>query len=445
MVLCCNAAEVRAVRDEHVVHQAVPALVVDARGLRRTRYWQLDPTRQLRLSSDADYADTFRELFEDAVRRHLISDVPVGTCLSGGLDSSAVVCVINALIRQRGLHVVGMESRQKTFSARYDDSRHDEGRFIEAVVGDAAVDGRMIYPTPADLRESWQDLVYHLEEPFGSTSIFAQWNVFKLARQSGVKVTLDGQGGDELLAGYMGFFPFYFADLAAGLRWPRLIAEFRGHCALHRASPRGEARSIVSNLLPERLRLDLKSRAFSQQPWLASGFAASQDAAAGRWRTESVGSSRLSRGLYRALAFDPLPSLLRFDDRNSMAHSIESRVPFLDYRLIEFCFALPPEQKIRDGVTKHILRQATQGIIPESVRTRHDKIGFSTPQDTWLRGELAPWLREVFASAEFRTRPYWSADTVLGLLDLHVSGAGDHSAVLWRCLMTELWHQAMGV
>ncbi|PKO22877.1 MAG: asparagine synthase (glutamine-hydrolyzing) [Chloroflexi bacterium HGW-Chloroflexi-1] len=406
------------------------------------RYWQLDPARQIRLPSDAAYANAFRELFEDAVRRHLISDVPVGTCLSGGLDSSAVVCVINALIRQRGLHVVGMESRQKTFSARYDDSRHDEGRFIETVVADAAVDGRMIYPTPADLGESWQDLVYHLEEPFGSTSIFAQWNVFKLARQSGVKVTLDGQGGDELLAGYLGFFPFYFADLAASLRWPRLIAEFRGHCALHRANPRGEARNILSNLLPERLRLDLKNRALAQQPWLAPDFAASQAAAAGRWRTESAVGSRLSRGLYRALAFDPLPSLLRFDDRNSMAHSIESRVPFLDYRLIEFCFALPSAQKIRDGATKHILRQAMRGTIPESVRTRHDKIGFSTPQDTWLRGELAPWLREVFTSPEFRGRPYWSPEAVLGLLDRHVGGAGDYSSVLWRCLVTELWRRA---
>ena len=171
------------------------------------RYWQLDPDRQLRLPSDAAYADAFRELFEDAVRRHLISDVAVGTCLSGGLDSSAVVCVINQLIRQRGLHVVGMETRQKTFSARWADPRHDEGRFIDAVVDASDVDGRTIYPTAADLRAEWPRLFWHQEEPFGSTSIFAQWNVFKLARETGVTVTLDGQGGDELLAGYLGFFP----------------------------------------------------------------------------------------------------------------------------------------------------------------------------------------------------------------------------------------------
>ncbi|MCX7670005.1 MAG: asparagine synthase C-terminal domain-containing protein, partial [Anaerolineae bacterium] len=397
-----------------------------------------------------------RELFEDAVRRHLISDVPVGTCLSGGLDSSAVVGVINRLIRERGLHVVGMEARQKTFSARYADARHDEGRFIEAVVAEAGVDGRMIYPSPTDLRDGWQSLMHHLEEPFGSTSIFAQWNVFKLARQAGVKVTLDGQGGDELLAGYLGFFPFYFADLAAGPRWRRLIRELRGHSALHGADPRREVRYILSNLLPERWRLGLKGRALAQQPWLAADFVARHAPATDRlgppgprtktiWRAPANAGSRLARGLYRGLAFDPLPSLLRFDDRNSMAHSIESRVPFLDYRLIEFCFALPPEQKIRDGATKYILREAMRGIIPERVRTRHDKIGFSTPQDTWLRAELAPWLREVFTSAGFRQRPYWTPEVVLDMLDQHGRGAADHNAVLWRCLAVELWHQVWSV
>ncbi|MEJ5198233.1 MAG: asparagine synthase (glutamine-hydrolyzing) [Anaerolineae bacterium] len=422
-------------------------------GAQFRRYWQLDPTRRIRLPSDAAYADAFRDLFEDAVRRHLISDVPVGTCLSGGLDSSAVVGVINRLIRERGLHVVGMESRQKTFSARYADARHDEGRFIEAVVAEAGVDGRMIYPSPAELRDVWPQLMYHLEEPFGSTSIFAQWNVFKLARRAGVKVTLDGQGGDELLAGYLGFFPFYFADLVAGLRWRRLIRELRGHCALHGADPRREARNIVSNLLPDRWRLGLRGRALARQPWLAADFVARHADAAGRFgpqgevdrRAPTLGGSRLARGLLRGLTFDPLPSLLRFDDRNSMAHSIESRVPFLDYRLIEFCFALPPEQKIRDGVTKHVLREAMRGIIPERVRVRHDKIGFSTPQDTWLRGELAPWLREVFSSAAFRQRPYWESATVLDMLDQHLRAAADHNAVLWRCLVVELWHQTWGL
>jgi asparagine synthase (glutamine-hydrolysing) len=432
--------------------------------LTQARYWQLDPARQIRLPSDAAYADAFRELFEDAVRRHLISDVPVGTCLSGGLDSSAVVCVINRLIRpqagERGLRVVGMEAQQKTFSARYTDARHDEGRFIASVIRAADVDGRMTYPSPTDLRDNWQTLFYHQEEPFVSTSIFAQWSVFKLAREAGITVTLDGQGGDELLGGYLGFFPYYFADLAAGFRWPTLGHEFRRHIALHRASGQQEARNILTNLLPAGIKARLKNRASASLSWLTPDFtAAAQVGAESRWLEERIGGSRLAQGLYRSFVFDPLPSLLRFDDRNAMAHSIESRVPFLDYRLVEFCFALPPAQKIQDGVTKSILRRAMVGILPEDVRLRQDKLGFSTPQDSWLRETLAApgprgphdraqsrtsWLREVFTSPDFRSRPYFQGDVLMKLLDAHQQGA-NASTILWRCLAVELWHRAMGV
>jgi asparagine synthetase B (glutamine-hydrolysing) len=215
--------------------------------------------------------------------------------------------------------------------------------------------------------------------------------------------------------------------------------------ALHGVSPRQEARNILTNLLPVPLKARLKNRAAGGLGWLARDFvAATQPAAAPRWLAGGAGRSRLADGLYRSLTFDPLPSLLRFDDRNAMAHSIESRVPFLDYRLIEFCFALPPEQKIRDGVTKFILRQAMTGILPEDVRMRQDKIGFSTPQEAWLREDLAPWLREVFTSAEFRARPYFQHDAVLRLLDQPGAGASA-TTILWRCLAVELWHRAMGV
>ena len=262
----------------------------------------------------------------------------VGTCLSGGLDSSAVVCVINQLIRQRGLHVVGMETRQKTFSARWADPRHDEGRFIDAVVDASDVDGRTIYPTAADLRAEWPRLFWHQEEPFGSTSIFAQWNVFKLAREAGVTVTLDGQGGDELLAGYLGFFPPHLADLATGLRWRQMRRELAAHGALHGVNTRWELRNVATNSLPTGLRARLKPRAVGGGAWLAPDFAAAAQADAGeRWVVTRPGRTRLERSLAEALTFSPLPSLLRFDDRNSMAFSIESRVPFLDYRLIEFC------------------------------------------------------------------------------------------------------------
>jgi asparagine synthase (glutamine-hydrolysing) len=406
-----------------------------------SRYWSLDLCHQLNSRTDQQYADAFRELFEDAVRIHLISDRPVGTCLSGGLDSSALACVINKLIGEDGLPVVGMETRQKTFSARYDDARHDEGRYIASVVRQSSIDAYTTFPTAANLRESWQTLFFHLEEPFGSTSIFAQWCVFKLAHEAGITVTLDGQGSDELLAGYFGFFPYYFADLLAQRQWSRLGRDFWAHAALHGASAPHEAKNILSNLLPGRLKGALKRRLL-RMPWLDPAFLAAPPATTTQ---DSASGSRLAHALYTSLAVDPLPAILRFDDRNSMAHGVESRVPFLDHRLIEFCFALPPDQKIRKGVTKYILREAMRGIVPEEIRHRHDKVRFSTPQDAWLRGELLGWAREILDSREFRQRPYFRAGEVSKLLASHAGGQADHEYALWRCLAVELWHRAMRV
>lgn len=408
-------------------------------------YWQIDLNRRLAMKTERDYVEAFYNLFQDAVRVHLISDVPVGTCLSGGLDSSSVVAVISRLIGERGLHVVGMENRQKTFSARYADFVQDEGPHIEQVVNRFDVEPYMTYPSPSTLQDEWLSLFYHLEEPFGSTSIFAQRQVFKLARQAGVTVTLDGQGGDELLAGYWGFFPYYFLDLLGEFKWGRWSREFRAHCALHGVNIGQEIRNMVSNGMPARLKLKAKSRALSRQAWLSPLFVQqAQHGAESRWDGMKAGRKQLSRRLLAALQFDPLPSLLRFDDRNSMAFSVESRVPFLDYRLIEFCFALPPEYKIRQGITKYILRQAMSDLLPAQVTARQDKIGFSTPQDRWIH-TLSPWLYDVFESSEFRQRPYFQADQVLNLLDAHVAQQQNHAAVLWRCLALELWHRAMKV
>ncbi len=402
------------------------------------RYWAVDLTRRAAFRSDDETTAAFRDLFEDAVRVHLLSDVPVGTCLSGGLDSSAVVCMIDRLLRQRGVQVVGMESRQKTFSARYHDSPHDEGRYIEAVAQACAVDARMVYPAPGDLARDWERVFYHLEEPFGSTSIFAQWNVFQLARASGVTVTLDGQGADELLAGYRGFPSAYFADLVAGGHLGRFWAEWRAHTALHGASPRRELQNTLSGLLPAAWKTALKRQRRPHPAWLAPAL---YDATQAAPEAASSGGTRLARALHTALTFSPLPSLLRFDDRNSMAHSIESRVPYLDYRLIEFCFALPPEQKIRAGTTKYILRQALRDVIPDAVFARQDKVHFTTPQAEWLRGDLAAWVRDSVNTPELQHSPYLMPAAVRQMAEQHLNGVVDHTGLLWRCLAVISWQR----
>jgi asparagine synthase (glutamine-hydrolysing) len=431
------------------IHSLAPAhaMSVDLRTGQQTQsvYWQIDPQRRLDYPSEGDYVEQFRSLFEDAVRVHLLSDRPVGTCLSGGLDSSSIVAMIARLIGQGGLHVVGMEKKQKTFSARYRDFSQDEGRFIQSVIDAFDVDPFMTYPTFAGLQEEWQTLFYHQEEPFGSSSIFAQWHVFRLARQQGVTVTLDGQGGDELLAGYLGVFPFFFVEQLMHRQFRTFLTEMQAHIQLHNSSLTNELRNIATNLAPVEWKLARKVQALAGQAWLRPDFSTAMTRqAVSRWNGMAPTLSRFRAHALSTLTCDPLPSLLRFADRNSMAHSIESRVPFLDYRLIEFCFALPLAQKIRKGETKSILRQAMRGILPEEVRSRHDKIGFATPQDAWLR-QMGGWIGEVFASDSFRLQPYINTAELQRLLKEHVAGCQSHTAVLWRCLAVELWRRAMKV
>ena len=193
-------------------------LTVSAEELKVVRYWDLDPRNvQLDGGDDANgrYAAGFYELFEDSIRLRLRSDVPMGTCLSGGLDSSSIVCVANPPIFPEG-NAQGSEvgPRQKTFSACFNEPAYDERPFIEEVLARTGAERNFTFPSANEVFDIINDVIWHQEEPFPSTSIFAQWHVMKLARERGVKVLLDGQGGDELLAGYVGLYQLYlFRDL----------------------------------------------------------------------------------------------------------------------------------------------------------------------------------------------------------------------------------------
>lgn len=402
------------------------------------RYWDIDPDRKLFGLTHEEYTRRFYELLEDAVRLHLISDVPLGTCLSGGLDSSAIVCLVDKLMREQGLKIPGSDT-QKTFSARYEDLRHDEGYFIEQVVQKTHVDAQFIYPTGEGLLKEMEQLIYNQDEPFGSTSIYAQWSVFKLAKLSRVKVTLDGQGGDELLAGYHGYYGSFFAELLRTGQWSQLLEEIRSYAAIHGYSKAQALARAVLWLLPEKTESLLRSllRLTRERLWLRRDFM--RRIASDHPLRITKGKSIFDNHLYTTLTLFSLPSLLRFEDRNSMAHSIESRVPFLDYRLVEFAFATPAEEKIYYGVTKRILRDALKGILPEEIRTRTDKIGFSTPEDTWLRTTMKGFLTELITSESFRSRPYFDVKQVKRLFEAHTEGKRNVSNTIWRIINLELW------
>lgn len=330
--------------------------------------------------SFAEASARFRELFDDAVRLRLRADVPVGSCLSGGLDSSSIVCTVS---RQLGDRATAL---QRTFSAYSDTARFDERTFIETVNAATGAEARHITPDPEELMRELTLLTWHQDEPFGSTSIFAQWSVFRLARESGVLVMLDGQGADEALGGYHGFFGPRLAGLLRRGRWPTFWREAAAIRTLHGQTPLAQAKGIANEMLPSALADFLRQRAGRTTKCPSFLDLARLGAEPQMLHHGSVNLRDPVRSLSRAQLLSlTLPMLLRYEDRDSMAHGVETRLPFLDYRLVEFCLGLPEHYKMADGWTKRVLRESMSDRLPDLIRTRRDKLGFATAEEVWMR------------------------------------------------------------
>jgi asparagine synthase (glutamine-hydrolysing) len=395
---------------------------------RPARYWCYPPQNGKIASAEA--AERLRGLLEDSVRVHARSDVPVGTCLSGGLDSSSIVCVAESLraagqIPQYTHSAFGYLPHDEAFSER---------RHMESVVDSTGA--RMFFvDTPVDrFVEKLLSIVRQQDEPFGSTSIAAQWFVFEAARREGMKVMLDGQGADEVLGGYHSFFPTLGSQL---LRHWRLLAYARfdrEHRALLSRPPL-PASGVASSLMPPPARRIVRRREVPLPP--AAGLMSPQlRGLASRWHPPRMPGS-LQEHLLLNTASVGLPSLLRVEDRNSMAHSIEARVPLLDHRLVEFAFRLPDELKIRGVETKHVLREAMRGVLPEEVRARRDKIGFrAEPTATW---RLAERHRESLLANRTSYEERWLDSVALAAI-LDGSDRSEESEFMaWRAINAKLW------
>ncbi len=382
-----------------------------------------------------DWVERFEELFTDATRLRLVSDVPVGTCLSGGLDSSAIVCTV-AELTESGRASLGGAAVQKTFSARYpDDPAVDEGRFIDAVTRRSGAEPHDVVPTGDSLLTDLDRLLWHQEEPFGSTSIYAQWCVYRLARAEGVTVTLDGQGGDEVVGGYpQQISPFLTQLVREGhvRAWAREMRALGG-VATPRALAATTLRGALWSLPGAIQRTVQTAKARRRYPDWLSGRAETAPHYAAALATVRRGDKFTAQLLHDLTV--GLPALLRYCDRNSMAHSVEARLPFLDHRLVEFCFSLPPQALVRDGRTKAVLRAAFEDRIPSEVLARRDKIGFATPESAWL----PDLVRNVLSSRSFTERGYVRPERLAPLLKANAEGDSAASGALWRCVNLELW------
>jgi asparagine synthase (glutamine-hydrolysing) len=418
-------------------------MYVDQSGIRIERYWELTINRKYDFSA-AKPADIekFRELLIDAVRLRLMSEVPVGTCLSGGLDSTPIVCIINNLLKTEGIDPAIIGERQKTFSAVYADKSIDERKYIEEVIAFTDAEKNYVFPSSKRLWADLRKLVYHMDEPFQSTSMYAQWEVMKLASKK-VTVVLDGQGGDELLAGYLPYYIHYLWDILRAKKLFLLLKELIAGIDLilpiviYRYVP------ILSKYLPKLIRKHLLARKELDitemlDPEFVRKYQHTRQYGGGR-----VGDlPSLVNRLKSDMTVATIPHLLRYEDRNSMAFSIEARVPFLDHRLVEYVFSLSPACRIKDGWTKAILRAAMKGVIPESIRSRRSKYGYATPESKWLR-ELSTEIRALFASNKFKFRGYFNPEAVLKNFDKFCSGKlkAQYSRVFWRIINLEIWLQ----
>lgn len=427
------------------VKQLLPAhyLILEGGAISIQRYWDIDPNNKFDIGSDEkavlEYSRRFFEIFEDAVRIHLRSDVPVGSCLSGGLDSSAIVTMTNRLLLTvSGIDPSVIGDRQKTFSSCFDDLRFDERKYIEEIVSVTSAESNYIFPGPANLMEELPKLMHHQDEPFGSTSMYAQWCVMKLAAQHGVRVLLDGQGSDEMLAGYTPFFDTYWAVLAASGNLSRMMDEWNAHRQL---------RGVSMSFLIQHTLFALAPRPLQRRVRLNRGTQVLNPDFTKRYQGRFFDSnpkharSLMNERLYMFTAQTSLPALLRYEDRSSMAHSIESRVPFLDHRLVEYIFSLPDHQKINQGYTKSVLRNALGDLIPQQILKRTDKMGFVTPEQVWFADELKGWSDEIINSRSFRERSYFDHSKMLKTLDDHRARKNDIGFSLWRWINLELWLQ----
>jgi asparagine synthase (glutamine-hydrolysing) len=427
-------ADIRQVQPAHYMELSLdaPERIVER------PYWRLEPMPADGMTLDGA-AERLRELFVESVRLHLRSDVPVGAAFSGGVDSSGNVTAM------RSLSGDGLELH--TFSYIPEDPELSEERWISLVARETGAVAHSVTPGPQELQADLDRLIDVQAEPFGSTSIYAQYRVFQLAHDVGIKVMLDGQGPDEMFAGYRSYLPAHLAGLLFRGRFLAAARFVSALSSLPGTSPsdvvknvaRGSA-AVIKGSLPEAIRESARGlkQGRTLPSWLDSGWLAEHDVALpGPYRT-AVGRNVLRDELFDSV-HSSLRTLLRYEDRNSMASSIESRVPFVTPALAEFAAGLPDDYLIApDGRGKLVLRRSLRGLVPEPILERRDKIGFNTPEASWLI-HLGSWVDSVFGSEAARTAGPLHLEEARSHWDAVRNGRTAFDQTTWRCLNFVRW------
>jgi len=380
--------------------------------------------------TEQEACERFLELLSDSVRIRLRSDVPIGSALSGGLDSSTIVCLIRDIFSKTGIEMHPL----KTITSCNEDKRFDEWDFASEVVKEVRAQPYRVFPNFEKLVDDLDRMLWHMDYPFGSTSQFSQWCVFECAREQGLSVMIDGQGADELLAGYGGNDMALYTGLLGRWKLGALVAETASYKRAHGRWPTGFLLGalhgnfpLLASFFPQRLRPLEQDKTLPV--WLKP-----QD-----FRSSYKISLSLRYNLLNQVIFSPLPSLLRYEDRNSMAFSVESRVPFMDYRLVEFTLGLPETFIYHAGQRKYILRKAFKGVVPDNILERKDKMGFVSAEARWIREEGKDWFKNLSLEFSREMQDFIEFNKFAVYVNEVQMGLGAFNFDIWRVICLGMW------
>ncbi len=367
--------------------------------------------------------EDIRKSFVDSVKSQTVADVPIGSCLSGGIDSSSIVCTLDKFLPYKFF----------TFSYTVPGNPIDETKYIKEVGRHTKTEQFFTQMSEDDFIAEFDDFVKALEEPVLGLSPYAQYRVMKLAGSRGAKVLLDGQGGDEIFAGYIYYFSYVFYELLTQGKIFTLFREmFTYFRTFKNAMPFG---LFAFMLMPSWLKHSLWKIFVNK--WINHDLL---EKLTGKGSDPRWQGMTLDDALKLTLFSTAIPHLLRWEDKNAMRWSIESRVPFLDLHLVENAMALSPSQKLQAGRTKIAFKQAVQDILPAMISGRKDKIGFGTPVDEFFRREkIVNYCKNVIYSDSFKQRPYWDWNKAEKMFNAHIQGKGNFGKEIWKWINLEIW------
>ncbi len=352
-----------------------------------------------------------REMLIDSIKLRFRSDVEVGSCLSGGIDSSSIVSISSRVL----------DKKINAISAIYNIRGYDEEKYVDEFEKDRNINISKIYPDSDNYFDNINKMVYAQDEPILAYGVYSQWFVMKKAKENGVKVLLDGQGADEIFSGYFSYFPYFISDVINNVQhYDADVLKEIGE--IYRLTGRSQFKSYFRSAMYN------------------SYVKAKNDA---RRRMNKPINNRnnytLDSWMRKSLSFNGLPALLHYEDRNSMNFSVEARVPFLDHRVVEKALSIPFNQKIHHGHTKYILRESMKGILPDNIYTRKNKLGYATPFDYWTRKYYMDTYTDIVSNTQIKNL---IGAKVLDDTINEFRKNGDYNIwQMWQFLVISLWYK----